>query len=175
MKPNAKNNTKSAAASQKFRTKYKPNFVTRISLEPFRRLPRDSMVVVVLLFAMLGSYTLLQSRALNLDSSSPVTPTQLQAFTEANSLVLTWESGNDAAVTSYRVYRDGKQIGMASSNQNPANSASGLRYIDTTIIMGTTYTYRVQAVTADGKLSEQSEALTVFAGSPTNRTPVTLP
>jgi len=87
------------------------------------------------------------------DTTAPSTPTGLtQGSVSANSAAFSWTASTDnVAVTGYRVFRDGTQIG----------TPSGTSYTDTTVAASTTYSYTVRAVDAAGNLSAASSALSV--------------
>jgi fibronectin type 3 domain-containing protein/N-acetylneuraminic acid mutarotase len=90
------------------------------------------------------------------DSTPPSVPTGLSGTATARTASLTWSaSTDDAAVTGYRVYRDGAQVGTSAT---PAFSDSGLT-------PSTTYAYRVAAYDAEGNLSGQSQPANITTTS----------
>ncbi|MDD2806693.1 MAG: PQQ-binding-like beta-propeller repeat protein [Elusimicrobiales bacterium] len=76
-----------------------------------------------------------------------------------NSIALAWAASPTAAVTAYRVYRDGEQgpalLGSVSS--------ATLSYVDPTAVTGTTFTYTVRSYDgyAESGNSEEAEAFSV--------------
>lgn len=85
------------------------------------------------------------------DTSAPTKPTGLTATPGLNSVSLTWTaSTDDTKVTGYRIYRDGQQVGTATT----AN------YSDTGLQPLTQYSYTVTAIDAAGNESPKSTAAT---------------
>lgn len=87
------------------------------------------------------------------DCTPPAAPTGLASPSQTgNSVSLAWNASTDnVAVTGYRVYRGGSQVG----------TAGGTSFTDTGLSPGTAYTYTVKAYDAAGNLSAASAALTV--------------
>lgn len=87
------------------------------------------------------------------DRSAPTVPTQLAATAIATTQVtLGWAaSSDDVGVTSYRISRDGAQVG----------SATGSTYTDSGLSPSTDYTYTVSACDAAGNCSAGSPGLGV--------------
>jgi YD repeat-containing protein len=87
------------------------------------------------------------------DTVAPSAPTGLAATAPTSSSVnLTWTASTDnVAVTGYKVYRGGTQIGTTSATSYTDNSVAG----------STAYTYWVSAYDAAGNDSAQSNASTV--------------
>ena len=88
-----------------------------------------------------------------LDATVPSVPTNLQgAGASASQINLTWTASTDnVAVTGYRVYRDGSEIGTTASTS----------YSDTGRAEVTSYSYRVAAYDAAGNASAQCGAVAV--------------
>ena len=76
------------------------------------------------------------------DSTPPAAPTGLAATAGVRSVSLDWADNSESDLGSYRVYRDGVQVGT------PTASA----FTDTGLTAGVTYRYRVTAV--DSSLNE---------------------
>ena len=104
------------------------------------------------------------------DVTAPSTPTGLAATPGDGQVSLSWNAAtDDVAVTGYRVYRDGVQVG------DPA----GTGYVDTGRSNGVQYDYQVSAVDAAGNESPLSAVVsatpqgssdTVAPSAPTNLT-----
>ena len=86
------------------------------------------------------------------DTTPPGAPTGLKATPAETSAALSWTApGDNVAVTGYRVYRNGGQVGTPSSPS----------FTDTGLTPATPYTYTVKALDAAGNESEASAPLTV--------------
>lgn len=91
------------------------------------------------------------------DTVAPSTPTNLRATAPgARRVNLTWNKSTDnTAVTGYKVYRGGTQIGTVTTNLDTP------RFSDTTVRGNTTYTYTVAAFDAAGNLSSRSAPVSI--------------
>jgi len=69
---------------------------------------------------------------------------------------LTWQPGDDAALRSYLVYRDGDYYGWASRD--------AAEFTDTFVEAGRVYEYQVRAVASDGTRSDRTAVLSVGVG-----------
>jgi fibronectin type 3 domain-containing protein len=99
------------------------------------------------------------------DTNAPTAPTNLVATAPGASQVdLGWTAATDnIAVTGYRIYRDGVQIGSV--------PATALTYRDTTVAASTTFAYATTAVDAAGNESVRSNTATaVTPAAPPPRT-----
>lgn len=87
------------------------------------------------------------------DTAAPSVPTGLSATAPTSTTVhLSWTASTDnVAVTGYRVYRNGFQIGTSATNSYTDNTTAGT----------TTYSYTVRAYDAAGNLSGQSNTATI--------------
>lgn len=87
------------------------------------------------------------------DTVAPTVPSGLAAAApSSNSVNLTWTGSTDnVAVTGYRVYRGGSQIG----------TTSGTSYTDSGVVGSTAYSYTVSAYDAAGNNSGSSNTATV--------------
>ncbi len=85
------------------------------------------------------------------DSQAPTVPSGLSSSVSGLTVTLNWSASTDnVAVTGYRLYRDGTQVGTATTTTaNLTNAPTG------------THSYTVAAVDAAGNLSAQSTALSV--------------
>ncbi|MDX6231088.1 MAG: glycerophosphoryl diester phosphodiesterase, partial [Nocardioidaceae bacterium] len=94
----------------------------------------------------------------NVDEEAPTSPTAVSGtWSSPSRVALTWSGATDnAAVTGYRVYRDGVVI----SDLDPTARS----YTDTGVANLTTYDYVVTALDAAGHESAPSEAATVETG-----------
>jgi chitodextrinase len=84
------------------------------------------------------------------DTTAPSTPTNLTATAVSSSQInLSWSASTDnVAVTGYRIYRGGTQVGTSVSNS----------YSDSSLAPSTSYTYTVQAYDAANNSSSQSSS-----------------
>ena len=91
------------------------------------------------------------------DTQAPSVPTGLFASSVSQtSATLSWNASTDnVAVTGYRVYRNGSQVG----------TVSGVSYTDTALTASTAYTYAVTAYDAAGNVSAQSSGVSVTTQS----------
>ncbi len=86
------------------------------------------------------------------DTVAPSTPTGLQGTATASSVNLIWTASSDnVAVGSYRVYRNGAQVGTASSPS----------YADNSVAAASSYTYAVDAVDLSNNPSGESSPVSV--------------
>ncbi len=96
-----------------------------------------------------------------LDTVAPSAPTGLAGSAPSSTSVsLSWNASTDnVAVTGYRVYRNGTQVGTLTVS---APHSGTVNYTDTNSLQGsTTYTYTVRAYDAASNLSGQSNQATV--------------
>lgn len=79
------------------------------------------------------------------DTQVPTTPNSVSlSASDGYTTNITWTASSDnIAVSSYRIFRDGVQIG----------TSTAANYTDQTVVPGNTYTYKVQAVDAAGNSS----------------------
>jgi len=91
------------------------------------------------------------------DTAAPSTPTNLAGTAVSQTQInLAWSvSADNVAVTGYKVFRNGIQVGTATT---PA-------YSDPSLSAGTSYSYTVSAYDAAGNNSAQSNVTTVFTQS----------
>ena len=83
------------------------------------------------------------------DTTAPKAPTGLSATAGVDSVDLTWNAAtDDVGVVSYKVYRDGQEIGTSTTTV----------FTDTGLTPLTTYSYKVVAVDAAGNISPKSTA-----------------
>jgi cellulose 1,4-beta-cellobiosidase len=89
------------------------------------------------------------------DTTAPTTPTGLSSPVKTTTSVsLSWAASTDnVAVTGYRIYRNGTQVGT-SATTSFTDSTGGL-------VAGTNYSYTVAAVDAVPNVSSQSTALVI--------------
>ncbi len=87
------------------------------------------------------------------DTTAPTLPGKPTSATQTmTSISLSWAAATDnVAVTGYRVYRNGTQVGAPSTTS----------YTDTGLAVNTTYTYTIAAVDAAGNVSALSSSTAV--------------
>ena len=85
------------------------------------------------------------------DNTAPSVPTGLSASAASStSINLTWNASTDnVAVTGYKIYRGGVQVGTSAINN----------YTNTGLTLGTAYSYTVAAYDAAGNVSAQTAAV----------------
>lgn len=92
------------------------------------------------------------------DIVPPEKPTGLKAVSTDTSAKLTWNASSDiVGVTGYEVYRDGTKIATVTETT----------YTDMSLESGTTYTYVVKAIDAEGNASLESNSVINDTQSPT--------
>jgi hypothetical protein len=102
-------------------------------------------------------YTKLVSGPIDCGRTDP--PTNVRAYVGGSSIALRWNPPAGASAASYRIYRNGVSLGVV-------NAAPGLayvntaRYVDTTAVRGTAYTYTVAMTTTSGAVTDQSATVT---------------
>ncbi|MDR0706714.1 MAG: fibronectin type III domain-containing protein [Treponema sp.] len=107
------------------------------------------------------------SSAVSTATSVPGAPVNVTAATQWTSgIQVSWDSVSDA--TGYKVYRSGS----ADGEYTLAGSPTATSYLDTELSMGTTYYYKVSAVTSggEGPLSSSASATTRSLPAPANVT-----
>ena len=102
-----------------------------------------------------------------LDTTAPSVPTGLAASgITATGATISWSASTDnVAVTGYKVFRNGVQVG----------TPSAATFSDTGLSASTTYSYTVSAFDAAGNNSAQSSALSVTTSAPPDTTPPSVP
>lgn len=92
------------------------------------------------------------------DTAAPATPTGLvEGAVSRRAAEIRWQTPtDDVGVTGYDVLRDGVVIGSTSG---------GIRFVDSSVLAGTAYTYRVRARDGAGHLSAPSAPLVVLPSS----------
>jgi chitodextrinase len=110
-----------------------------------------------------GSFSVTATTLAPPDTSAPSIPQNLNASAASSSQVnLTWSASTDnVGVTGYKVYRNDKHVGTASSTG----------FQDKSLAAGTSYSYRVSAVDAAGNESTRSAAATATTRAAADVTP----
>ncbi|MGH7158349.1 MAG: fibronectin type III domain-containing protein [Candidatus Saccharimonadales bacterium] len=101
------------------------------------------------------------------DTTAPSVPLNLVASAVSDTQInLSWDASSDnIGVTGYKVYRDGVEVGSASSNA----------YQDTGLNAETTYSYTIKAFDAAGNLSAESAPATATTQAPPDTAPPSVP
>ena len=105
----------------------------------------------------------------NIDVVAPTKPANVRKVSAVhNRAVIAWNASTDnVAVTGYRIYRNGTQIGT---------TTTALTFNDTTVQPSTTYAYTVRAIDAANNLSAISTALSVVTpAAPDTQAPTAPP
>lgn len=91
-----------------------------------------------------------QTVTLERDKEAPAAPTNIKGTKNTTTTItLTWDEAKDnVAVTEYVIYRDGKEVGTASTD---------CVFVDKGLESGQSYTYTIQAKDAAGNSSDASE------------------
>jgi len=91
------------------------------------------------------------------DTTPPSTPTNLSTTVFSGTIInLSWTASTDnTAVTGYKVFRNGTQVGTTATNS----------FSDTGLSAATTYTYTVSAFDAEGNTSSLSTSVSVITQS----------
>lgn len=91
-----------------------------------------------------------QTVTLERDKEAPAAPTNIKGTKNTTTTItLTWDEATDnVAVTEYVIYRDGKEVGTASTD---------CVFVDKGLESGQSYTYTIQAKDAAGNSSDASE------------------
>ena len=99
------------------------------------------------------------------DTQAPSTPTGLNATATAqNQIDISWNDSTDnIAVTGYKIYRNGTQVGTSTSTT----------YSDSGLTANTTYNYKVAANDAAGNTSAQSTQASATTFAPDTQAPST--
>lgn len=86
------------------------------------------------------------------DTQAPTTPTNVTASPNNGKVSLKWSASTDnTGVTTYRIIRDGVQIGTSTTTE----------FTDTKVSENTTYSYQVSAVDASNNVSSASPAVKI--------------
>jgi len=97
------------------------------------------------------------------DQASPLAPTNLSSMISGTMVVLNWdEAVGDVEVVSYHVYR-GEEV-------DPIGESIVTSFTDSTVVPGTTYTYRVTALDTAGNESGLSLSVAVLTPSVSGET-----
>ncbi|WP_146146051.1 fibronectin type III domain-containing protein [Geodermatophilus tzadiensis] len=97
------------------------------------------------------------------DQTPPAAPTGLVATARDGSVELAWQANAEADVDRYVLYRDGVEVARV----------AGTSRVDTGLVNGSTYAYRVQAVDRHGNASALSDP--AVTARPTDQTPPAAP
>ncbi|MFC2116289.1 T9SS type A sorting domain-containing protein [Bacteroidota bacterium] len=94
------------------------------------------------------------------DTGSPSIPLNLDAtVTSDTSAILSWDASTDnVGVSGYHIYRDGISLGTSVSTS----------YVDSSLIIGITYSYTVSAYDAAGNESDPSSSFNISTNTESN-------
>ena len=87
------------------------------------------------------------------DAVAPAAPANVSTELGKSDATVTWSAPADEDVAEYRIQRDGIQVATL--------AVPATRWTDSTVAVGTTYSYTVTAVDASGNVSGVSEAATI--------------
>lgn len=97
----------------------------------------------------------------------PTMPVNVRLYTGGNSVAVLWEPAPTGdAPTSYKVYRGGVLKATVSPVNNNLASGNTQRWLDTTVVNGTAYGYRVSAVNADGESAQTTQVNITHSSTP---------
>jgi predicted small lipoprotein YifL len=97
------------------------------------------------------------------DVVPPFPPSSLQAVLTQNGVQLFWDSSKEPDVSGYRVYRSEGKGEFAPLNETPLPAVS---YLDTGVVLGSMYHYRIVALDEAGNTSEPSGTVSVVFTKP---------
>ena len=92
-----------------------------------------------------------EASAVALDNTPPAVPSGLAAVGGTKQVDLSWSANSESDLAGYNLYRNGVKV-----NTTPITATT---YVDTGLVDGTTYSYRLSAVDTDGNESAQSGAV----------------
>jgi hypothetical protein len=102
---------------------------------------------------------------------APTTPVNVRLLTGGNSVAVLWEPATGSATaTTYKIYRGGTLKATVSPVNNNLSQGNTERWLDTTVVNATSYSYQVSAVNADGesvKTTAKNITHTTSPGVPT--------
>jgi len=107
----------------------------------------------------LGAYSAVASASTLPDTQAPTAPTSATATVVSNtSIKVTWTaSTDDVKVTGYKIERCG---GVGCTNFVQVATSTGVTYTNSSLLQGSSYSYRVRANDAAGNLSSYSNVAT---------------
>jgi len=107
----------------------------------------------------LGAYSTVVSATTLPDTQAPTAPTSATATVVSNtSIKVTWTaSTDDVKVTGYKIERCG---GVSCTNFVQVATSTGVTYTNSSLLQGSSYSYRVRANDAAGNLSSYSNTAT---------------
>jgi hypothetical protein len=98
---------------------------------------------------------------------APTTPVNVRLLTGGNSVAVLWEpASGSAAATSYKVYRGGVLKATVNPATNNESSGNTQRWLDTTAVNATAYSYTVSAVNVDGESAQTAAKSITHTTSP---------
>lgn len=97
------------------------------------------------------------------DIVPPSPPSSLQAVLTQNGVQLFWDSSQDTDVYGYRVYRSEGKGKFLPLNETPLPALS---YLDTGVVLGSRYRYRIVALDEAGNVSEPSGTVSIVFTKP---------
>jgi hypothetical protein len=120
------------------------------------RIVTDIKRKVVFAFALAFAFSTVGAPWLGLAGTAsavaPTTPVNVRLLTGGNSVAVLWEpASTGAAATSYKVYRGGVLKATVSPVNNNLAQGNTQRWLDTTAVNATAYSYQVSAVNVDGE------------------------
>lgn len=92
----------------------------------------------------------------NVDKTAPTTPTDVELICYGGYLELKWTQGTDSDLKGYNVYRS---TSKDSGYSKVASSITKVNYIDSNVLSGRMYYYKVQAIDTAGNIGEFSEVV----------------
>lgn len=91
------------------------------------------------------------------DNQAPDTPKGFSAFAEAGKVTLSWSPSVAGDVVKYRIQRTTSSSGDYSAATSFEVTDTSVSYVDSTVVNGTTYYYRIQSEDVAGKVSTFSQ------------------
>jgi chitodextrinase len=129
-----------------------------------------ALTLVLSQFTTLGNifgFGVIMAKADGVQGTTPPAPTNVICTSNTDTTIdLAWTTSTDSAgVTGYDIYRDGTEIGNASTAS----------YTDSGLSASTSYTYTVKAEDTAGKISDASSPVSFTTANPSGATAPTAP
>ncbi|MDN5274676.1 MAG: hypothetical protein JWP06_577 [Candidatus Saccharibacteria bacterium] len=128
---------------------------------------KAGIAVLAFAFAIVSTLSPWLGMAGTAFAAAPTMPVNLRLLTGGNSVAVLWEpaAGGDPA-TSYKIYRGGVLKATVSPVTNNETAGNTQRWLDTTVVNGTAYSYAVSAVNVDGESAQTASKSITHSSTP---------